>query len=41
MSPTGFENKVISSKSNFTAAFALLNNEKREAMEAYTHIVEK
>ena len=35
MSPTEFcRNKVISSKSNFTVAFALLNNEKREAMEA-------
>ena len=35
MSPTEFcRNKVIRSKSNFTVAFALLNNEKREAMEA-------
>ena len=35
MSPTEFcRDKVIRSKSNFTIAFALLNNEKREAMEA-------
>ena len=35
MSPTEFcRNKVITSNSNFTVAFALLNNEKREAMEA-------
>ena len=35
MSPTEFcRNKVIRSNSNFTVAFALLNNEKREAMEA-------
>ena len=35
MSPTEFcRNKVIRSNSNFTLAFAFLNNEKREAMEA-------
>jgi len=35
MSPTEFcRNKVARSNSNFTMAFALLNNEKREAMEA-------
>ena len=35
MSPTEFcRNKVARSNSNFTVAFALLNNEKREAMEA-------
>ena len=35
MSPTEFcRNKVLRSNSNFTIAFALLNNEKREAMEA-------
>ncbi|RZP21940.1 MAG: squalene synthase HpnD [Burkholderiaceae bacterium] len=35
MSPTEFcRNKVVRSNSNFTVAFALLNNEKREAMEA-------
>ena len=35
MSPTEFcRNKVIRSKSNFTVFFALLSNEKREAMEA-------
>ncbi len=35
MSPTEFcRNKVVKSNSNFTVAFALLNSEKREAMEA-------
>ncbi len=35
MSPTEFcRNKVLRSNSNFTVAFAFLNNKKREAMEA-------
>ena len=35
MSPQEFcRHKVQESKSNFTVAFALLNNEKRHAMEA-------
>ena len=35
MSPTEFcRYRVIRSKSNFTVAFALLNDEKRQAMEA-------
>ena len=34
MSPAEFcHDKVVKSKSNFTIAFALLNGEKREAME--------